>query len=33
VGIPLYFEWVRIPGATPCGFELSDGLEVVVGFP
>jgi hypothetical protein len=32
VGTPFYFQWVFLPVAGPLGFELSDALELVIGF-
>ncbi len=33
VGQTPHFQWAFLPAPTPAGFEVSDGLEVVVGFP
>jgi hypothetical protein len=32
VGTPLYFQWVFLPTGAPLGLELSDALELVIGF-
>ena len=32
VGTPLYFQWVLLPTGGPLGLELSDALELVIGF-
>ena len=33
VGTPFYLQWVFLPVPGPLGFELSDALELVIGFP
>jgi hypothetical protein len=33
VGTPFYLQWVFLPVPSPLGFELSDALELVIGFP
>jgi len=34
VGVPLFLQWVLFPNpAGPLPFELSDGLELTIGFP
>jgi hypothetical protein len=33
VGASFYLQWVFLPSPAPMGFELSDGLEMTIGFP